>query len=103
MNSETLLTLTEVAKRNKAIICAPDVVNPKTGQYDLLSIGMFHFARYINLPLYFFDFYMDEDCVLRGFIKGPIDFGLGPVKAAEDFIRFCQSISGRNLTLIKAR
>ena len=103
VNSETLLTLTEVAKRNKAIICAPDAPNPKTGQYDLLSIGMFHFARHINLPLYFFDFYMDEDCVLRGFIKGPIDFGLGAVKAAEDFIRFCQSISGRNLTLIKAR
>jgi len=97
VNSETLLKLADVAKSGKAIICAPDLVNPTTGRCNLLSMGMFHFAGYANLPLYYFDFYMDEDCILRGFIKGPIDLSLGPVKAAEDFIRFCKSISGRNL------
>ena len=102
-NSETLLKLTEVAKKNKAIICAPDVINPKTGRCDFLSLGMFYFAKYANLPVYFFDFYMDEDCMLRGFIHGPIDNALGPTKAAEDFIRFCRSVSGRAPTVVDKR
>ena len=99
-NSETLLRLTEVAKANKAIICAPDVFNPKTERCDLLSSAMFRFVGYTHLPLYCFDFYMDDDCVLRGFIKGPLEFERGPAKAAEDFIRFCKSVSGRDLTLM---
>ena len=103
VNCETLLTLTKVAQKNKAIICVPDVVNPKTGRHNLLSIGMFQLARYANVPLYFFDFCIDDDGILRGFIKGPIDYGAGPVRAAEEFISFCQSISGRTLTIIEKK
>jgi hypothetical protein len=100
VNHDTLLTLTKVAKNNKAIICAPDVPNPKTGRLDFLSVGMFQLARYADVPLYFFDFRMDDDCTLRGFIKGPVDCSAGPSKTAEDFIGFCQSVSGRTFTII---
>jgi len=103
VNRETLLTLTKVAQKNKAIICSPDLVNPKTGRLDLLSIGMFQLAKYANVPLYFFDFCIDDNCLLRGFIKGPVDCAAGPVKAAEEFVSFCQSISGRTLTIIESK
>jgi hypothetical protein len=101
VNRETLLALTNVVKRNKVIICAPDIV--LKGQPGLLSLAMFQFAARVKVPLYFFDFSMDEDCTLRGFIKGPIDCGAGVVKAAEDFIGFCQSVSGRTLTIMERR
>lgn len=103
VNNETLLKLTEVAKRNKAIICAPDVINPNTGRCDLVSLGMFYFAKYANLPVYFFDFCVDEDCALRGFIRGPIETDVDPLKAAEAFIRFCRSVSGRAPRVIDKR
>jgi hypothetical protein len=100
VNRDTLLTLTKVAKRDKTIICAPDVFNQKTRRYDLITMGMFQFAKYANVPLYLFDFCIDDDCKLRGFIKGPIDCRQGSVKAAEEFISFCRSVSGRTLTII---
>lgn len=100
VNRETLLTLTKAAKENKAMLCAPDAANPQTGRFDLLSLGMFQLAQYTNVPLYFFDFRMDDDCTLRGFIKGPIDYSAGPVKAAKEFISFCQCISGRSLKIV---
>jgi hypothetical protein len=100
VNRETLLRLTKVAKENKAMICAPDAVNPQTGRCDLLSLGMFQLAQYTNVPLYFLDFRMDDDCILRGFIRGPVDYSAGPVKAAEEFISFCQFISGRSLRIM---
>jgi hypothetical protein len=101
VNRETLLTLTKVAKENKAMICAPDAVDPQTGRFDLLSLGMFQLAQYTNVPLYFVDFFVDDDCILRGFINGPIDYSAGPVKAAEEFISFCQRISGRSPKIVK--
>jgi hypothetical protein len=100
VNREVLLKLAEVAKNNKAITCTPDAVNQESGRYDLLSLGMFQLARHANVPLYFVDFCMDDDCILRGFIRGPIDYSDGPLKAAEDFRSFCQSISGRVLTIM---
>jgi hypothetical protein len=51
--------------------------------------------------LYFVDFFVDDDCILRGFINGPIDYSAGPVKAAEEFISFCQRISGRSPKIVK--
>jgi len=100
VNRDTLLALTKVAKRDKTIICAPDVFNPKTRRYDLITMGMFQFAKYANVPLYLFDFCIDDDCKLTGFIKGPIDCRQGSGKAAEEFISFCRSVSGRTLTIV---
>jgi hypothetical protein len=100
VDREVLLKFTKVAKNNKAMICAPDAGDQDTGHYDLLSLGMFQLARSVNVPLYFFDFCMDDDCILRGFIKGPVDYSAGAFEAAEDFRRFCQSISGRTLTIM---
>jgi hypothetical protein len=103
VNRETLLTLTKVAKNNKAMICTPDAVCQETGKYEILSLGMFQLARYINVPLYFVDFCMDQNFVLRGFIKGPVDCSAGPVKAAEEFNSFCELISSRTLKIIDKR
>jgi hypothetical protein len=96
----TLLTLTKITKQNKAIICAPDYINPVTGNCDILSLGMFKLAEYTEVPLYFVDYLIDESGVLRGFIKGPIDNKDGSESVAEDFLNFTRSISGRHLSII---
>jgi hypothetical protein len=103
VNRETLVALTKVVKSNKVIICLPDVFNHKTGRVELLSLAMFEFAVRTKVPLHFFDFCMDDDGTFWGFIKGPIDCSAGAVKAAEDFIGFCQSVSGRTLTIMERR
>lgn len=103
VNRETLLALTKVARDNKVIICLPDVFDHKTGRCERLSLAMFQFAARVKVPLYFFDFCMDDVGTFWGFIKGPIDCGDGADVAAQDFVGFCQSVSGRKLTIIERR
>jgi hypothetical protein len=98
VNRHTLLTLTKIAKQNKAIICAPDYVNPDTGNCDILSLAMFKLAEYTEVPLYFVDYLIDESAILRRFIKGPVE-NKAAANAAEDFLNFCRSVSGRDLSL----
>jgi hypothetical protein len=101
VNRYTLLTLSRIAKENKAIISSPDVINPRTGNCDYLSLGMFKLSEYTGAPLYFFDYALDKTGSLRGFIKGPVEAKAGAEKAAEDFLEFCGAISGRQLTIMR--
>jgi hypothetical protein len=98
VNRHTLLTLTKIVKQNKAIICAPSY-RSETGNYDLLSLGMFKLAEYSRVPLYFVDYLIDESGILHGFIKGPIE-NKAAESVAEDFLSFCRSVSGRDLSII---
>lgn len=100
VNRHTLLTLTKIAKQNKAIICAPDYVNPETGNCDFLSLAMFKLAQYTGVPLYFVDYLIQENGLMHGFIRGPIEAKADVDSAAQDFISFCKSISGRHLSKI---
>ena len=99
VNRHTLLTLTKIAKQNKAIICAPDYRNSETGSCDFVSLAMFKLAEYSGVPLYFVDYVIDERGILHGFIKGPVENKAGSESVAEDFLSFCKSISGRDLTI----
>jgi hypothetical protein len=99
VNRHTLLTLTKIVKQNKAIICAPDDFVSETGRYDSLSLAMFKLAEYSRVPLYFVDYLIDDSGILHGFIKGPIE-NRAAESAAEDFLSFCKSVSGRNLSII---
>jgi hypothetical protein len=98
VNRYTLLTLTKIAKQNRAIICTPDYHDPETGSFYFISLGMFKLAEYSGIPLYFVDYVIDESGILRGFIKGPIE-NKPAQSAAEDFVSFCRSVSGRDLSL----
>jgi hypothetical protein len=98
VNRHTLLTLTKILKQDKAIICAPDY-RSETGNYDCLSLGMFKLAEYSRVPLYFVDYLIDESGILHGFIKGPIE-NKAAESVAEDFLSFCRSVSGRDLSII---
>jgi hypothetical protein len=97
----TLLTLSRVAKENKAIISAADTINPRTQKCDYLGLGMFKLSEYTGAPIYFVDYALDKTGSLRGFIKGPIEVKAGAEKAAEDFLEFCGAISGRQLTIMR--
>jgi len=104
VDRNTLLTLSRVAKGNKAIICAPDALNPTTQNCDQLYLGMFKLSEYTGAPIYFVDYALDRTCSLRGFIKGPIEVKAGAAeKAAEDFLEFCGAISGRQKLTIMRR
>jgi hypothetical protein len=78
-------------------MCTPDYRDPETS-YDFISLGMFKLAEYSGIPLYFVDYVIDESGILRGFIKGPIE-NKAAESAAEDFLSFCRSVSGRDLSL----
>jgi hypothetical protein len=99
VNRHTLLTLTKIVKQNRAIICAPDDFVSETGRFDSLSLAMFKLAEYSLVPLYFVDYLIDDSGILHGFIKGPIE-NRAAESAAEDFLSFCKSVSGRDLSII---
>jgi hypothetical protein len=94
----TLLTLTKMVKQNKAIICAPDWDQLETGSCDFVSLAMFKLAEHSRVPLYFVDYFIDESAILHGFIKGPVE-NKAAENAAEDFLSFCRSVSGRDLSM----
>jgi hypothetical protein len=97
-----LLNLSAMARTGRAIICAPDSVDLKTGRCDFLNLPMFTLAQYTGVPVYFVDYVTDERARLHGFIKGPVVIGAGEVEAAaQAFIDFCKSASGRRLTVVR--
>lgn len=100
VDEHTLLRLSEIAKTDRAILCAPDSEDPVTGRCDFLNLPLFKLAQYTRIALYFVDYALDEKANLRGFIKGPIRVGAnGAEAAAQAFIDFCASSTGRRLVV----
>jgi hypothetical protein len=101
VNRYTLLKLAESAKQNRAIICAPDFVDLKTGRCDFISAAIFRLAEYAAIPIYFVDYAIDEAGLLRGVIGRPIAIPASAERVAEEFSRFCDSVSGRRLSVAR--